>query len=156
MARLSGQDEVVIGTPVANRQRSEVEALIGFFVNTLALRVDLSADPSVAQLLEQVKASALAAYSHQDLPFEQVVEAVQPVRSMDHNPIFQVMLAMNNTPGHADELRLPGLSLTPITQERRTAQFDLSLSLSESAMRRDRHALSMRPTCSTKPPCAAL
>ncbi|UUZ50673.1 condensation domain-containing protein [Massilia sp. B-10] len=97
MARLSGQDDVVIGTPVANRQRSEVEALIGFFVNTLALRVDLSADPSVAQLLVQVKASALAAYSHQELPFEQVVEAVQPPRSMSHNPIFQVMLAMNNT-----------------------------------------------------------
>ncbi|HEU4845295.1 MAG TPA: amino acid adenylation domain-containing protein, partial [Burkholderiaceae bacterium] len=86
MGRLSGQDDIVIGTPVANRQRSEVEALIGFFVNTLALRVDLSPDPSVAQLLAQVKASALAAYSHQDLPFEQVVEAVQPPRSMGHNP----------------------------------------------------------------------
>ncbi|UUZ51684.1 condensation domain-containing protein [Massilia sp. B-10] len=97
MARLSGQSEVVIGTPVANRQRSEVEALIGFFVNTLALRIDLSDDPTVEQLLAQVKASALAAYSHQDLPFDQVVEAVKPPRSMGHNPIFQVMLALNNT-----------------------------------------------------------
>jgi non-ribosomal peptide synthetase component F len=98
LARWSGQPEVVIGTPVANRQRAEVESLIGFFVNTLALRVRLEEDPSVAELLEQVKGTTLAAFSHQDVPFEQVVEAVQPPRSLSHSPIFQVMLALNNTP----------------------------------------------------------
>ncbi|UUZ57154.1 condensation domain-containing protein [Massilia sp. H-1] len=97
MARLSGQDDVVTGTPVANRQRSETEALIGFFVNTMALRVKLGADPTVAELLAQVKAGALAAYSHQDLPFDQVVDAVKAPRTLGHNPLFQVMLALGNT-----------------------------------------------------------
>jgi len=113
LARLSGQNDVVIGTPVANRQRAEIENLIGFFVNTLALRVDVQDDPSVAQLLAQVKATTLNAYAHQDIPFEQVVEAVNPPRSMGHSPIFQVMLSLNNTPD-GGELALPGLSLAPI------------------------------------------
>jgi amino acid adenylation domain-containing protein len=130
LARMSGQDDVVIGTPVANRQRSEIEHLIGFFVNTLALRVQLGEDPSVAQLLAQVKASTVAAYSHQDLPFEQVVEALRPSRSMSYSPIFQVMLSLNNVPT-GGELSLPGLSLTPVESHQRTAHFDLKLSLSD-------------------------
>ncbi|HEU4775728.1 MAG TPA: amino acid adenylation domain-containing protein, partial [Telluria sp.] len=130
LARLSGQDDIVIGTPVANRQRSEVEALIGFFVNTLAIRVRLDQDPSVAQLLAHVKSVTLDAYSHQDLPFEQVVEAVKPPRSMAHSPIFQVMLTMNNTPDNGG-LELPGLTLAPVSAPRATTQFDLSLSLAE-------------------------
>ena len=130
MARLSGQRDVVIGTPVANRQHAEIEALIGFFVNTLALRVVMDDDPSVAQLLEQIKMAALNAYAHQDLPFEQVVEAVKPPRSMSHSPIFQVMLALNNTP-KTEALTLPGLCLTPLLRPSTTTQFDLALSLTE-------------------------
>ena len=131
LARLSGQDDVVVGTPVANRQRTEVEGLIGFFVNTLALRVKLEGDPSVAELLAQVKAHTLGAYEHQDLPFEQVVEAVQPARSMSHSPLFQVMLNMNNAP-EGGALALPGLTISGVEQGHSTTQFDLSLTMSDA------------------------
>ncbi|TFW29135.1 non-ribosomal peptide synthetase [Duganella callida] len=131
LARLSGQDDVVVGTPVANRQRSEMEGLIGFFVNTLALRVRLDDNPSVAQLLARVKAHTLNAYQHQDLPFEQVVEAVQPARSMGHSPLFQVMLNMNNAP-EGGALDLPGLQISGIEQPHATTQFDLSLTMSDT------------------------
>ncbi|WP_323145160.1 condensation domain-containing protein, partial [Massilia phyllosphaerae] len=90
LMRLSGQNDIVVGTAVANRQRKEVESLIGFFVNTLALRTRFENDPTVRELLGQVKACTLGAYAHQDLPFEQVVDAVQPVRSLSHSPLFQV------------------------------------------------------------------
>ena len=130
LSRLSGQADLVIGTPVANRQRTEVEPLIGFFVNTLALRVNLEGNPSVAELLARAKAAALGGYGHQDLPFEQVVEALQPTRSMGHSPVFQVMLAMNNTANIGD-LALPGLSLSNLELPRETTQFDLSLALTE-------------------------
>jgi amino acid adenylation domain-containing protein len=130
LARLSGQDDVVVGTPVANRQRAEVEGLIGFFVNTLALRVRLEDDPTVAQLLAQVKAHTLGAYAHQDLPFEQMVEAVQPARSMSHSPLFQVMLSLDNAPG--GDLQLPGLSIRGVQPKHNTAQFDLTLLLTEA------------------------
>ena len=131
LARLSGQDDVVVGTPVANRQRVELENLIGFFVNTLALRVRLADNPTVAQLLAQVKAHTLSAYDHQDLPFEQVVEALQPVRSTSHSPLFQVMLTIHNNPGHS-VFDLPGLTLSPIEQTQDTAQCDLTLSLTDT------------------------
>ncbi|WVV46956.1 condensation domain-containing protein [Pseudomonas sp. NA13] len=98
LSRLSNQPQVVVGTPVANRPRRETEALIGFFVNTLALRIDVQAHSRVDQLLEHIKASTLDAYSHQDLPFEQVVEALQPERSLGHSPLFQAMLVLGNTP----------------------------------------------------------
>jgi len=130
LAKLSGQHDIVVGAPVANRQRTEVEGLIGFFVNTLALRADLSANPSVHALIEQVRGMTLAAYSHQDVPFEQVVEAVNPPRSMSHSPIFQTMLVLQNTP--LGELRLPELTLTPQEIPHVTAQFDLMLSLAEA------------------------
>ncbi|MDL5368233.1 amino acid adenylation domain-containing protein, partial [Xanthomonas sp. NCPPB 2654] len=129
LARLSGQDQVVIGSPVANRPRAEIEPLIGFFVNTLALRVDLAADPSLAELLAQIKATTLGAYAHQDLPFEQVVEALRPERNLGHNALFQVWLNLNNTPN--DALSLPGLTLSTIDTEQRTARVDLSLSLTD-------------------------
>ncbi|UYK68511.1 condensation domain-containing protein [Xanthomonas sacchari] len=99
-------------------------------MNTLALRVRLEGDPSTSQLLQQVKASTLAAYEHQDLPFEQVVEALQPTRSLSHSPLFQVMLALNNTPERG-ELTLPGLTLEGIEQSLRTSHLDLTLSLNE-------------------------
>ncbi|MDC9594347.1 non-ribosomal peptide synthetase, partial [Xenorhabdus sp. IM139775] len=130
LSRLSGQEEVVIGTPIAGRQHHEQEGLIGFFVNTLALRVTLDDSTTVAGLLNQVRERALAAYAHQDLPFEQVVEALQPERSLSHSPIFQVMLALNNTP--AIELALPGLQFTPLEQAHHSAHFDLTLSLTET------------------------
>ncbi|NHB90573.1 condensation domain-containing protein, partial [Photorhabdus tasmaniensis] len=92
----SGQDDVVIGTPSAGRSRQEVESLIGFFVNTLALRVDLSGELTVTELLARVRQTALTVQEHQDLPFEQVVEIVQPPRRLAHTPLFQVMFAWQN------------------------------------------------------------
>ncbi|MBV6325699.1 amino acid adenylation domain-containing protein, partial [Duganella sp. HSC-15S17] len=132
LARLGGQDDIVVGTPVANRQRREVEDVIGFFVNTLALRVRLHDDPSVSELLQQVAHTALDAYAHQDLPFEQVVEALQPVRSMSHSPLFQTMLTWNNAPAGA--LLLPGLQLAALPAEQLSAQFDLSLTLADDGV----------------------
>ncbi|HEY7767416.1 amino acid adenylation domain-containing protein, partial [Longimicrobium sp.] len=130
LARLSGQDEVVVGTPSANRGRSEVEGLIGFFVNTLPVRVNLSGAPTVAEALGRVKARALEAQQNQDIPFEQVVELVQPARTLAHSPLFQVMFAWQNAP--ATRLELPGLTLAPADAgPRATAKFDLLLSLSE-------------------------
>ena len=128
LSRLSGQSDLVIGTPVANRPRSELESLIGFFVNTLALRVRLEDDPSVAELLAQIRASTLEAYAHQDIPFAQVVEALQPARSLSYNPIFQVMLAFDNAPGER-ALSLPGLKVSEFKPPRSSAKFDLTLGL---------------------------
>ncbi|WP_207268115.1 non-ribosomal peptide synthetase [Pseudomonas sp. FW305-28] len=130
MARLGNEPDVVIGVPTANRGRTETENLIGFFVNTLALRVDLGQNPSVAQLLEQIKQTTLAAHEHQDIPFEQVIEALQPPRSLSHNPLCQVALSLNNTPGGV-ELSLPGLTLVPVAQAHETSQFDLMLTLDD-------------------------
>ncbi|WP_146741976.1 condensation domain-containing protein, partial [Lonsdalea populi] len=130
LSRLSGQDDIVVGTPVANRTRRELEGVVGFFVNTLALRIEPGRCKTVADLLAQVRERALAAYAHQDLPFEQVVEAVQPVRSLGYNPIFQVMLSLNNTP--AQTLTLPGLELSGIEQPQHSTHFDLSLALTET------------------------
>lgn len=132
MARLGNERDVVIGVPSANRGRTETENLIGFFVNTLALRVDLAQNPSVAQLLEQVRQTTLAAHEHQDIPFEQVIEALQPPRSMSHSPLCQVALSLDNT-SIGGELTLPGLSLHPVLQAHETAQFDLMLTLGSEA-----------------------
>ncbi|WP_157461983.1 non-ribosomal peptide synthetase, partial [Chitinimonas koreensis] len=129
LGRLAGQDEVVIGSPVAGRNRAEVEPLIGFFVNTLALRIDLGGEPTVAELLQRTREQVLAAQQHQDLPFDQVVEAVQPPRSLAHTPLFQVMLDWHNTP--RGRLELPGLAVAEVEAELPTAQFDLMLSLRE-------------------------
>jgi amino acid adenylation domain-containing protein len=130
LARLSGQDDVVVGTPSANRGRAEIEGLIGFFVNTLALRVDLSGSPTVAELLGRVKERSLGAQQSQDIPFEQVVELVQPVRSMAHSPLFQVMFSWHNA--SEDRLELPGLRLGGVgSASHATAKFDLSLWLGE-------------------------
>ncbi len=130
LARLSGQQDVVVGSPVANRGRAEIENLIGFFVNTLALRLDLSGFPSVSELLKQTKAQSLAAQRHQDIPFEQVVELAQPVRSLAHSPLFQVMFAWQNAA--EARLELPGLEVQPLASASyRVAKFDLTLSLQE-------------------------
>ncbi|HYH82549.1 MAG TPA: condensation domain-containing protein, partial [Longimicrobium sp.] len=130
LARLSGQRDVVVGTVAANRGRAEVEGLIGFFVNTLALRVELGDSPTVAELLDRVRMRALKAQQHQDIPFEQVVERVQPVRSLSHAPLFQAMFAWQNAPGGRAEL--PGLELTLLPPDAGdTAKFDLTLTLAE-------------------------
>ncbi|MES2299306.1 MAG: amino acid adenylation domain-containing protein, partial [Pseudomonadota bacterium] len=131
LSRMSGQQDVVIGTPVANRRRAELEGLIGFFVNTLALRVRVDETMDVAQLLAQVKATSVAAFDHQDLPFEQVVDAVQPTRSTSHTPLFQVLFSMDNTPA-GSVLHLPGLCISEIEQATTSSQFDLVLAMSET------------------------
>ncbi|HEU0054938.1 MAG TPA: amino acid adenylation domain-containing protein, partial [Longimicrobium sp.] len=131
LARLSGQDDLVVGTPSANRGRREIDDLIGFFVNTLALRVDLSGAPTGAELLRQVRARALEAQRHQDVPFEQVVERMRPVRSLAHTPLFQVMFAWQNAP--AGSLDFPALRSEAIpASAHETAKFDLTLALAES------------------------
>ncbi|HEX6037441.1 amino acid adenylation domain-containing protein, partial [Longimicrobium sp.] len=129
LGRLSRQDDLVIGTPVANRGRREIEGLIGFFVNTLALRMDLSGAPTVAALLARVKERTLEAQQHQDIPFEQVVERVDPERSLSHTPLFQVLFAWQNAAGEAE--RSGGAPFPPGSTARATAKFDLSLSFIE-------------------------
>ena len=129
LSRLSGQEDVVIGTPVANRQRPELEGLIGFFVNTLALRVAVRGDLRVKELLEQIKEMTLGAYDHQDLPFEQLVETLQPHRSLSRNPLFQAMLVLQNAP--RTELLLPGLAVSLEDGWGVHSLFDLTLFLEE-------------------------
>ncbi|WKB55699.1 non-ribosomal peptide synthetase [Eleftheria terrae] len=129
LERLSGQQDLVIGTPVANRGRAELEPLIGFFVNTLAMRLDLSGTPTVAELLQRVRGRAMEAQQHQDLPFEQVVELLQPPRSLSHSPLFQVAFAWQNN--ETGTLSLPGLTLTPLPASHEVAKFDLTLELTE-------------------------
>jgi amino acid adenylation domain-containing protein len=130
LARYSGQTDVVVGSPIANRNRRETESLIGFFVNTLVLRTDLSGDPTFKQLLSRVREVTLGAYAHQDLPFERLVEELQPERSLSHTPLFQVFFVLQNASGEA--LEMQGLTLTPLRAGNDTAKFDLMLSLEES------------------------
>jgi amino acid adenylation domain-containing protein len=131
LARLSGEEDIVIGTPTANRGRIEIENLIGFFVNTLALRINVSASQTASELLGHVKAQTLRAQQHQDIPFEQVVEVVRPERGLSHNPIFQVAFAWQNAPEGA--LELPGLEVRPLPMAPQvTAKFDLTLFLWEA------------------------
>ncbi|CAI8734121.1 arthrofactin-type cyclic lipopeptide synthetase C [Pseudomonas chlororaphis] len=129
LSRLAGQAEVVIGTPVANRRCVEVEGLIGLFVNTLAVRIDTSGAPSTEALLARVKECTLQAQAHQDLPFEQVVELLRPVRSLSHSPLFQTLLSWENHDG--PELALGDLRLQGLAPVSEVAKFDLSLSLGE-------------------------
>ena len=130
LSRLSGQDDLVIGTPAANRNRVEIERLIGFFVNTLALRLRVSRSFDVGGLLAHVKSQAVAAQKHQGIPFEQVVEIVRPRRSLAHNPVFQVMFAWQNAP--KGTIDLPGLQVSPFTAlPHNVSKFDLTLSLQE-------------------------
>ncbi|HET7866620.1 MAG TPA: amino acid adenylation domain-containing protein, partial [Burkholderiaceae bacterium] len=133
LARLSGQHDVVIGVPVSNRNRAEIEPLIGFFVNTLALRVGLSSSTAVAQLLAQVRDATLAAQDHQDIPFEQVIEALKPERSLAHHPVYQVTFTWQNAP--EGRLHLPGLELEAIASPSYEAKFDAELIMQEDGGR---------------------
>src|SRR5262249_54955462 len=109
LARYSGQDDIVVGSPIANRTHRETEDLIGFFANTLALRTSLALRPTFRDVLRRVREVCLDAYVHQDVPFEQVVEALQPDRDLSRHPLFQVMFALQNAP--VAPLELPGLVL---------------------------------------------
>ncbi|MEO8153077.1 MAG: amino acid adenylation domain-containing protein [Rhizobacter sp.] len=129
LSRLAGQRDVVIGTPVANRGHAEIEPLIGFFLNTLALRVDLAGAPPVGAFLQRVKAVTLAAQANQDLPFEQVVEIARPARSLAHSPLYQATFTWQTR--EADELVLPGLAVAGVGAPHATAKHDVSLYLSE-------------------------
>ncbi|KAK3823597.1 MAG: Non-ribosomal peptide synthetase module [Benniella sp.] len=130
LSRMSGQDDIVIGSPSANRNHHQIESLIGLFVNTLAVRIDLSGDPTLRQLLERVRKTSLDAQNHQDLPFEQVVDIVQPPRSLSHSPLFQVMFVWQNN--EISEWQLPGLEVTHANSGYDIAKFDLNLTLYES------------------------
>ncbi|HEU0013521.1 MAG TPA: amino acid adenylation domain-containing protein [Longimicrobium sp.] len=125
LARWSGQDDVVVGTPIANRTRPELEPLIGFFVNTLALRTDLAGEPGFRALLRRVRETTLQAYAHQDVPFEKLVEELKVERSLSHSPLFQVMFSLQNAPG--GELELGDARLRGRPAEAGTSRFDLTV-----------------------------
>jgi len=128
--RYTNQEDILIGTPIANRNRAETEGVIGFFVNTLVLRVRLSDTITFRELLRQIRETALEGYEHQDLPFEKLVEELQPERTLSHSPLFQVMFHLQNAV--SESLSLSGLSMGELDVEIQTAKFDLSLSMAES------------------------
>ncbi|QSQ23764.1 non-ribosomal peptide synthase/polyketide synthase [Pyxidicoccus parkwayensis] len=129
--RYSGQDDLSIGSPIAGRGRAETEGLIGFFVNNLVLRTRLDGNPSFRELLARVRDVTLGAYAHQEVPFEKLVETLQPVRDMSRSPLFQVMLILHPDP--LPGFRVPGLSLRGVELESHSAKYDLTLQLAESA-----------------------
>ena len=135
LAKLSASPEVAVGFPIAGRRDPALDELVGFFVNTLVLRVDVAGDPSVAEVLAQVRGRSLAAYEHQDVPFEVLVERLNPTRSLTHHPLVQVMLAWQNLPGQTSDpaagLALGDLRVTPLPADTHTARMDLTFSLAE-------------------------
>ena len=135
LAKLSASSEVAVGFPIAGRRDPALDELVGFFVNTLVLRVDMAGDPSVAELLAQVRGRSLAAYEHQDVPFEVLVERLNPTRSLTHHPLVQVMLAWQNLPGQDNDpdagLGLGDLQVAPLPVDTHTARMDLTFFLAE-------------------------
>ncbi|MEH2023712.1 non-ribosomal peptide synthetase [Nostoc sp.] len=131
--RYTGSEDIVVGSPVANRNRTELEGLIGFFVNTIVLRTNLAGNPTFEELLTRVRKVALAGYAHQDLPFDQLVEELQSQRNLSHTPLFQVMFVLQNSPMPA--LELPGLTLSVLDVDNGTAKFDLTLEITEKAQK---------------------
>ncbi|HYO62150.1 MAG TPA: amino acid adenylation domain-containing protein, partial [Pyrinomonadaceae bacterium] len=129
LARYSNQEDISVGSPIAGRQRSEMEGLIGFFVNTLVMRARVSGEESFTSLLGRVREVCLGAYAHQDVPFEKLVEELQPERDPSRSPLFQVAFALQNTP--PSRLALPGLQLSVVEPPVKTAKFDLTLVLTE-------------------------
>ncbi|HEY7216731.1 MAG TPA: amino acid adenylation domain-containing protein, partial [Thermoanaerobaculia bacterium] len=129
LARYSGQRELAVGSPVAGRNRVEIEDLIGFFVNTLVLHGDLTSEPAMGELLGRIRETALAAYLHQDVPFEKLVQELSPERNRAQTPLFQVMLALQNLP--VESVEMPDLRLRPVNVEATTATCDLALRVAE-------------------------
>ena len=129
LGRYTGQDDINVGSPIAGRNRAEIENLIGFFTNTLVFRGDLSGDPNFLTLLQRAKQTALEAYAHQDVPFEKLVDALQPARSLNRTPLFQVMFVLQNISMRAG--RLPGLEMQVSEPDRETAKFDVTLFMME-------------------------
>ncbi|XQQ06569.1 MAG: amino acid adenylation domain-containing protein [Leptolyngbya sp. IPPAS B-1204] len=129
--RYTGQTDLIVGSPIANRNRAEVEGLIGFFVNTLVLRTDLSGNPSFRELLQRVRQVTWAAYDHQDLPFEKLVEELHPERDLSYNPLFQTKFRLENAP--TERLQVPGLTLDLLPQIAPVAKLDLSVDLYETS-----------------------
>ncbi|HEY4284872.1 MAG TPA: condensation domain-containing protein, partial [Chthoniobacterales bacterium] len=127
LSRWSGQEEIVVGSPIANRQRVELEGLIGFFVNTLVLRGDLSGEPGFREVVRRIRGKALDAYSHQDLPFDKLVEELNPERDLSRHPLFQVMFVLQNAPAHP--LVLNGLEMSPYPVSTDSIPLDLELHL---------------------------
>jgi len=136
LARYTGQDDIVVGSPSASRNRSELHQLIGFFINNMVLRTDLSGNPTFIELLSRVREVTLRAYEHQDVPFDTLVHALRPERSLDHSPLFQVMFILQNFP--IDETDLPGFVMKPIELELKTARFDLTVEV--FSLRGEMHA----------------
>ena len=130
LARYSGQTDIAVGSPIANRSHTEIEGLIGFFVNMLVLRSNLSENPTFAQILNQVWETTLQAFAHQDLPFERIVEELQPDRDLSINPLYQVSFSLQNTP--LAQLDLPGITFQPIVSLEATTKVDLELHMWES------------------------
>jgi amino acid adenylation domain-containing protein len=133
--RYTGQEDITIGSPIANRQRPEIERLIGCFINTLVLRADLSGNPTFRELLRQVRETTLEAYAHQELPFETLVEVLQPERDMSHAPLFQVMLILQNATAQGAPVSVQPRAAIEVSQlavDSGTATFDLTLSVTES------------------------
>ena len=133
LGRYAGSEDLVIGTPVADRRHPETESLVGLFANTLALRVRLAAAPSFRELVGRVREATLDAFDHQDLPFEKLVDELGLEREPSQTPLFQVVFALQNMP--APGRQLPGLRLQPIGVHTGTAKFDLTLSLAENGER---------------------
>lgn len=128
--RHSGQDDIIIGTPIANRTLPELEPLIGVFINTIALRTSLSGDPCFRDLLRFVREVSLEAYAHQDLPFEKLVEELKPKRDLSRTPVFQVVFNLQNSP--MPKLEIPGLSISPLEIDRGVSQFELTLMITKT------------------------
>ena len=127
LARYSGQEDIAVGVPIAGRQHAELEPLIGFFVNTLVLRTDLSGQPTFRELLGRVRRVSLEAYDHQDLPFEKLVEELNPERDLSRHPLFQVMFQLLESAG--GELALPDLEVSPLASVSDRVRFDLEMHL---------------------------
>ncbi|MGH8547300.1 MAG: amino acid adenylation domain-containing protein [Methylococcales bacterium] len=128
--RYMGQSDINVGTPIANRNRLDVESIVGFFVNTLVLRIDLSGNPSFAELLKRVKETAFGAQAHQDLPFDKLVEELHPVRDPSHSPFFQIMFVLHNV--YFEEPEIPGIQTSLVTGIKKGTPFDMTLHFAES------------------------
>ncbi len=130
LSRYSGQENIAVGSPIANRNRAEIEGVIGFFANTLVMRADLSGDPTVREVLERVREVCLGAYERQDLPFERLVAELQPERDLSRNPLVQVTFALQNAPDEGADLK--GITLQPLGSAKLTTRNDIGVHFWES------------------------